>query len=197
MFSHTHSRYDEGNFPRPCLLASVQLLALSSIYTVFTTDHNPDEEDTFKVNAFELLKTDHEKVSGIFERIEATDDADNGSRQALFAQVKSELEVHTHIEETIFYPALKQAAETREIVVEAISEHQEVKDLLAEITGLSTDSDEWSDKIADLKEAVEHHVEEEEGEMFDKARDVLSRQQIDELGERMAAEKKQKAAVAS
>ena len=148
------------------------------------------------MNAFELLKTDHEKVSGIFERIEATDD--DRARQTLFAQVKSELEMHTHIEETIFYPALRQAAETREIVIEAIEEHQEVKDLLAEIEGLSTDSDEWSDKVTELKEAVEHHVEEEEGEMFDKARDVLSPQQINELGERMAAEKQpKKTAIAS
>lgn len=149
------------------------------------------------MDAFELLKADHKKVSGIFERIDDAGDEDTGARRSLFAQVKSELETHTHIEETIFYPALKQAAETREIVIEAIEEHQEVKDLLAEIEGIPADSDDWSDKVTELKEAVEHHVEEEEGEMFDKARDVLSQRQIEDLGSRMEAEKKRKTASAS
>jgi hemerythrin superfamily protein len=149
------------------------------------------------MNAFELLKADHEKVSGIFERIDDAGDGDTGVRRSLFAQVKSELEAHAHIEETIFYPALRQEAETQEIVLEAIEEHQEVKDLLAEIEGIPVDSDDWSDKVTELKEAVEHHVGEEEGEMFDKARDVLSQQQIEELGNRMESEKMRKAASAA
>lgn len=146
------------------------------------------------MDAFQLLKTDHQKVSGIFDQIEA---GDGNTRQQLFTQLKHELDVHAHIEETILYPVLKQAAETREITLEAIEEHQEVKELLAELQGMSPDDDDWQDTLTELRENVEHHVEEEEGEMFEKARTILSQQQIDELGDRLAAAKNQQAASAS
>ena len=141
------------------------------------------------MDAFEMLKNDHAKVSSLFEQIEAT--TDTTARQGLFTQLKQELDVHTHIEETILYPALKQPAETREITEEAYEEHQEVKDLLAELAATPADSEEWSDMIVELKENVEHHVEEEESEMFPKARTVLSAEQIADIGARMAAEKQQ------
>jgi len=141
------------------------------------------------MDAFEMLKNDHAKVSSLFEQREAT--TDTTTRQGLFTQVKQELDVHTHIEETILYPALKQPAETREITEEAYEEHQEVKDLLAELAATPADSEEWSDMIVELKENVEHHVEEEESEMFPKARTVLSAEQIADIGARMAAEKQQ------
>jgi len=147
------------------------------------------------MDAFEMLKNDHAKVSSLFEQIEAT--TDTTARQGLFTQLKQELDVHTHIEETILYPALKQPAETREITEEAYEEHQEVKDLLAELAATPADSEEWSDMIVELKENVEHHVEEEEGEMFPTARTVLSAEQIADIGARMAAEKQQQMKTAS
>lgn len=149
------------------------------------------------MDAFELLKNDHAKVSSLFDQIEPATDA--ATRQRLFTQLKQELDVHAHIEETILYPALKGAAETRDITEEAYEEHQEVKDLLAELEATPADSEEWSDMIMELRENVEHHVEEEEGEMFTKAREVLSEQQINEIGARMSTEKQQqqKAAGAS
>jgi len=143
-----------------------------------------------EMDAFEILKTDHAKVSSLFEQIEAT--TDTTTRQGLFTQLKQELDVHAHIEETILYPALKGATETRDIIEEAYEEHQEVKDLLAELAATPADNEEWSDLIIELKENVEHHVEEEEGEMFPQARTVLSAEQITEIGARLAAEKQQK-----
>jgi iron-sulfur cluster repair protein YtfE (RIC family) len=142
------------------------------------------------MDAFELLKNDHAKVSSLFDRIEPATDA--ATRQQLFAQLKQELDIHAHIEETILYPALKAAAETRDITEEAYEEHQEVKDLLNELEATPADSEEWSDMIMELRENVEHHVEEEEGEMFTKAREVLSEQQLNEIGARMSTEKQQK-----
>jgi hemerythrin-like domain-containing protein len=149
------------------------------------------------MDAFELLKNDHAKVSSLFDRIEPATDAT--TRQQLFTQLKQELTIHAHIEETILYPALKAASETRELTEEAYEEHQEVKDLLAELEATPPDSEEWSDMITELRENVEHHVEEEEGEMFTQAREVLSEQQLNEIGARMSAEKQQqqKAAAAS
>ncbi|HYP01777.1 MAG TPA: hemerythrin domain-containing protein [Pyrinomonadaceae bacterium] len=147
------------------------------------------------MDAFELLKNDHAKVATLFDRIEPATDAT--TRQQLFAQLKQELDIHAHIEETILYPALKQASETRDLTEEAYEEHQEVKDLLAELQTTPADSEEWSDMITELRENVEHHVEEEESEMFTKAREVLSEQQINEIGARMSAEKQQQQKAAS
>lgn len=148
------------------------------------------------MDAFDLLKSDHKKVAEIFEKIEGIGDEDLALRQNWYAGVRLELEIHAHIEETIFYPTLKQAAETRDLVLEAIAEHQELKLLLIELDGMAVDNEEWGARIADLKDAVEHHVEEEENEMFEKAKEVISRKEIDDLGRQMATEKlKQMAAI--
>jgi hypothetical protein len=148
------------------------------------------------MNAFELLKQDHEKVSGIFEKLEPTTERAIKTRQDLFEKLRNELEIHAEIEETIFYPVLKEAAETREITMEAYEEHNVVKTLLEEMSALSVDSEEWTAKLTVLKENVEHHVEEEEGEMFKSARQVLSKEQIEEIGARMEAQKKRLSASA-
>jgi hypothetical protein len=92
---------------------------------------------------------------------------------------------------------LEKADETHEISLEAYEEHKVVKRLLAELEAEPKDTEEWSAKFTVLKENVEHHVEEEEGEMFKKARKVLSEEEIEELGARLEEGKgKQKAAVA-
>ena len=149
------------------------------------------------MNVFELLKQDHQKVSGIFQQIEAAETDAAEQRTQLFTQLKQELDLHAHVEETILYPALKQASETRSITLEAYEEHQEVKDLLAEIEQTPVGDEEWDALVAELKESVEHHVEEEEGEMFPQAREVLSQAQIDEISQRVEAAKQQKSASAS
>ena len=141
------------------------------------------------MNAFQLLKEDHQKVSGIFQQLEPTTERAEKTRTELFAQLKQELDVHAQIEEAIFYPAIKQAAETREIVLEGYEEHAVVKTLLGELDGMDVTSEQWTAKLKVLMENVEHHVEEEEGEMFQKARQVLDEDQINKLGERMEQEK--------
>ena len=143
------------------------------------------------MDAFELLKKDHEKVSGIFEKLEATTERGVKTREELFTQLKNELDVHAKIEEEIFYPAIRDARDTHEITLEAYEEHKVVKQLLSELEKLSKDDETWGAKFTVLKENVEHHVEEEEGEMFKGARKVLSSEQIEELGARMEAAKKE------
>jgi hemerythrin-like domain-containing protein len=148
------------------------------------------------MNAFTLLKEDHQKVAGILEKIDATTERGVKTREELFAQLKNELDVHAEIEETIFYPALEQHEETRDITLEGIEEHRIVKELLAELDAMSKDDEVWTAKMTVLKENVEHHVEEEEGEMFPKARKVLTKEESEALGTRLeAAKKKQKAAI--
>ena len=142
------------------------------------------------MNPFELLKKDHEKVSGLMKRLEKTTERGIKTRQDLFTQLKEELDVHAHIEETIFYPALQIETETEDVTREALEEHKIVKTLLSELESMSKDDEQWSAKFMVLKENVEHHVEEEEGEMFTQARKALDREELDELGEEMNEEKK-------
>ena len=150
------------------------------------------------MNAFTLLKADHKKVAGILEKIDETTERAVKTREELFTQLKTELDIHTRIEETIFYPALKDADETRDITLEAFEEHKVVKTLLGELESLGKDKEEWTAKFTVLKENIEHHVEEEEGEMFPKARKVLGDEGAETLGTRMEKAKgEQKAAAAS
>ncbi|MDX6499192.1 MAG: hypothetical protein QOG23_2452 [Blastocatellia bacterium] len=138
------------------------------------------------MDPFELLKKDHQTVSELFERIEA---ASGKAKLGIFQQIKDELELHTHIEEAIFYPALENANETRDLTLEAYEEHKVVKDLLGELDSASAVTDEWEAKLTVLKENVEHHVDEEENDLFDKANDVLTGDEAEILGDRMQAEK--------
>src|ERR1700686_319655 len=138
------------------------------------------------MDPFELLKEDHETVSEFFQRIES---ASGKAKIGVFKKLKSELDLHAHIEETILYPALEKANETRDLTLEAYEEHKVVKDLLAELDAAKEPSDEWKAKLTVLKENVEHHVDEEENELFDKANDVLTGEEAESLGNRMHAEK--------
>ena len=137
------------------------------------------------MDAFTLLKKDHEKVAGLLEKIDKTTERGVKTREELFTQLKTELDVHARIEETIFYPALEEYEVTRDITLEAFEEHRVVKQFLAELESLDKSDETWTAKFTVLKENVEHHVEEEEGEMFKKARKALSKEQIDELGARL------------
>ncbi len=137
------------------------------------------------MDAFKLLKTDHQKVAQLFKEIES---ATGSGKAQLFSQLRSELDLHAHVEEKFLYPALENKEPSREITLEAYEEHKVVKDLLAELATQAI-NEEWDAKLKVLKENVEHHVEEEEGELFDKAEKVLSDEQIERLGVEMEAEK--------
>jgi iron-sulfur cluster repair protein YtfE (RIC family) len=145
------------------------------------------------MDAFELLKQDHKKVSQLFSKIES---AKAAAKTSLFNQLKAELDLHAHIEETVLYPALENTDEAREITLEAYEEHKVVKDLLSELANAGTLNDEWDAKLTVLKENVEHHVEEEEGELFGKARKALGQERIEELGAELEAEKAKQSGVA-
>lgn len=138
------------------------------------------------MDAFELLKADHKKVNGLFDELEA---ATGKAKLSVFNQIKAELELHTHIEEKIFYPALEKPEETHDLTLEAYEEHKMVKTLLAELSKARTADDEWQAQVKVLRENVEHHVDEEENELFDKAEDALGDEEIEALGQRMEAEK--------
>jgi hypothetical protein len=143
------------------------------------------------MDAITLLKADHEKVSGLFDQLEETTERAEKTREELFTKLKQELDLHTHVEEKIFYPALKESEETRDITMEAFQEHHVVKVLLRELDAMEVTSETWTAKLKVLRENVDHHVEEEEDEMFKKARTVLSQDQLEELGALIEEEKRE------
>jgi hemerythrin superfamily protein len=138
------------------------------------------------MDAIELLKEDHKKVEKIFTAMEKQED-----RQKLFPELDRELSVHAEIEEKIFYPAAKEAEPTRDLVLESIEEHKQIKMVLADLEQTDKSTDVWGAALKVLKEDVMHHVGEEEDELFPKVRKVLSKEQLEDLGTRMAELKTQ------
>jgi iron-sulfur cluster repair protein YtfE (RIC family) len=143
------------------------------------------------VNALTLLKDDHAKVKKMLNDLDETTERAEKTRTEGLAKLKAELTIHEAIEEEIFYPALKQHAEAKDIVLEAYEEHDVVDTIMSEIEKTSTEDETWGAKFTVMKENLEHHIEEEEGEMFKKARDVFDEATLEELGERMQARKDQ------
>ena len=140
------------------------------------------------MNAIEVLKADHKKVADFFDDVKATEPDEH---PAIFAKIKAALDAHAHIEEAIFYPKLQAEGDKDlvDITLEGIEEHHQVKMFLQELDGLSGDSEKFEPKLKVLIEDVEHHVKEEEGEMFPLVKDQFSSEILDELGSAMEAEK--------
>ena len=141
-------------------------------------------------DAIALLKDDHKKVMELLESFES---ATGARRTKLLGQIEQELTVHTTIEEEIFYPAWREAARKKDdqtMYYEAVEEHQVVKTFLPEAAS-GANNEELKAKAKVLKELVEHHAEEEEKDMFPRARQVMERDELRELGQRMEARKRE------
>lgn len=139
------------------------------------------------MDALELLKQDHQAVKDLFDQI---DDAEDGKqRKKLFDQIDTQLNIHAHIEETVFYPEMQKIDELKDMVEEALEEHQEVKTLLEEIEGRDPESDQFIASVEELMENVEHHVAEEEDEMFPKVRERCDQATLDRLGDQLESAK--------
>jgi hypothetical protein len=141
------------------------------------------------MDAIAMLKTDHDKVKRLLVELESTTERGVKTRTELFATIKGELTVHEIIEEEIFYPALKSHPKAKDIVLEGYEEHHVVDLLMGELEALDVGDETWGAKAIVMKENVEHHIEEEEGEMFKQARAVFDRRELDDLGARMAERK--------
>ena len=136
-----------------------------------------------KKDPFKMLKEDHRKVEKLFKEMEDAGERAVKTREHLFDELKSELELHAEIEEQFMYPMLEESDETKDMVLEAYEEHKVVKDLLAELEVEEQGSDVWMAKLKVMKENVEHHVQEEEEELFPEAKDVLSDEQLQSLAD--------------
>jgi hemerythrin superfamily protein len=139
------------------------------------------------MNVLDLLTEDHQKVRQLFERAQQI--RDNDEKKELFDQIDTELAVHAEIEETIFYPALEEHDELKDMVREAREEHEQVEQLLLEIEDLATEDTDFTSQLVELEETVEHHVTEEEEEMFPKVREIFDNAALEQLGKELALAK--------
>ena len=137
------------------------------------------------MSVFDLLKKDHKKVSSIFKEIESTDN--RKEKQELFKKLDHELTIHADFEEKNLYPLLKEADITHDLSFESVEEHKIIKTLLHELSNFKLDQDEWDAKITVLQENVEHHVDEEEHDLFPKAKKALDKETINQLTEKKEA----------
>jgi hemerythrin superfamily protein len=147
---------------------------------------------TARTDAISMLKADHEKVRGLLSQLEKSTEKGVKKREELLSQIAEELTIHTTIEEEIFYPSYRDAVakkEDRKLYQEALEEHHVVDLVMPEIEDTDPGSEVFSAKAKVLKEIVEHHADEEEKEMFPRARKVMDAEELQELGERMEARK--------
>lgn len=145
---------------------------------------------------YDELKKDHDEVNEMMARIEEMSSRASTSKVKLFEEMKAALTAHLRAEEKVFYNAIKQDKRAHDSTLEGYEEHHVADVLMREISRLSPNDDRWTAKFAVLKESVEHHVQEEEGEIWAKAREVLDGAQAQKLGEEfVAAKQKQPAKV--
>jgi hemerythrin-like domain-containing protein len=137
------------------------------------------------MKATDLLKKQHKEVKALFKKVEKTENA--RERRQLMEQITQQLELHTQIEEEIFYPAVRESGKkAEEMIDEAYEEHHVVKLVLKELPEVNPEDERFEAKMTVLSELIEHHVEEEETEMFKIAEKQLGKDRLNELGDQMA-----------
>jgi hemerythrin-like domain-containing protein len=140
-------------------------------------------------DALALLIADHRRMQELLEQGEKTTAGAASRRGDLLDTLTAELRAHELIEEKVLYPALKSHPEAKDLTLEAFQEHHLANVVVEELHRVAASDEEWGAKFTVLKENIEHHIQEEEGEMFRTARGVFSQEELDEMGARMAAMK--------
>ena len=146
-------------------------------------------------DALKLLKEDHDRVRELLEKLDDTTSRGIKTRRQLLEEIAAELKVHTQLEEEIFYPAFREAAkknDDEELYWEALEEHALVEEFeLPRIEGADPSTEAFGAKAGVLKELVLHHAREEEKEMFPRAKKLMSKDELEALGERIEQRKEQ------
>jgi hemerythrin-like domain-containing protein len=145
------------------------------------------------MDAIKLLKADHDEMRDLLGELEATTTRGIKKRQQLIAEIEMKLKAHTAIEEEIFYPAFREAGQKSDddkMYFEALEEHRAAGELvLPDLVSTDPSSEKFSGRAKVLKELVEHHADEEEKEMFPRAKKLLDRDELATLGEQLEARK--------
>jgi hypothetical protein len=143
-----------------------------------------------KQDAISILKADHDKVKKMFKQFKALHENEEDDQAAeLVGQICNELKIHTAVEEEIFYPALREVIDDEDLMDEAEVEHQSAKELIEKIEGGSEQGDKHAAMVTVLGEYVNHHIEEEQDEMFPKAK--RAKLDLEELGQQIMTRKQE------
>jgi hemerythrin superfamily protein len=142
------------------------------------------QEQETSLTAIDLLESQHREVEGLFEQLEDAEDRDECEQ--IFIQLADKLATHAKIEEVHFYPAVK-ANRTEEILMESLEEHLSIKRVLADLVSMDLDDETFEAKVKVLQELVEHHVEEEENDLFPKVKRLFSEDELVAIAQEMMA----------
>lgn len=134
------------------------------------------------MNAIKMLKKQHQEVAKMFKEFEGAKSAP--ARRKLFEQIADALAVHAAIEERHFYPAVKED-QTEDILLESVEEHLEIKRVIADLLAMEPDDENFDAKVKVLQENVDHHVEEEQDELFPKVEKLIDAETLEAIGEAM------------
>ena len=154
------------------------------------------------MNAIELLQEDHRDALEMIEQLEMVEGEEDEVEMSseipvqTFKRLQSALTLHMQMEEKIFYPAMREFEETRGRITEAVQEHQQADQLVDEMTSLSPTDGEFQELLAELRDSLEHHIDEEENELFPKAEELCGKQRLEEMGRQMEEMKQGKGATA-
>jgi iron-sulfur cluster repair protein YtfE (RIC family) len=129
-------------------------------------------------NIFDILKKEHDKTKELFKQTESKREY----RGNVFSQIRTELTIHMDGEERLLYPVLKEKEPTRDKTLEGWEEHTYIKIVLNDLVGMPREDERWQAKLTVLREMVEHHIEDEEKNLFKKAKMVISKEQADQIG---------------
>ena len=144
------------------------------------------------MDVYQILMQDHRTVEQIFVEIEATADSEVERRELLFRKLRKVVEGHTVVEENILYPEIEKYPATKELVAEAFDEHADFEETLQEISELPTDKNEWLERINELRDVINEHVNKEENRMFPAARREIDERRAEELGRQIQQLKEHK-----
>jgi hemerythrin-like domain-containing protein len=139
-----------------------------------------------KVNAIKLLTNQHREVDALFKKMESSEKQSDSAKKKLFQDIQQRLDLHTQLEEKIFYPEGKEVDEM--LTLESLEEHDLVKSLLKKISKTDPGKPEFMAQVTVLKKLVEHHVDEEESEFFPQCEKEFGDEKLEELGEQMLEE---------
>ncbi|MDX2098616.1 MAG: hemerythrin domain-containing protein [Leptolyngbyaceae cyanobacterium bins.59] len=140
-----------------------------------------------KNDILSLIKADHQKVQSIFHEMENMDDM--AMLYEHFNLLYKEINLHAEAEELVFYPAMRDFEETEDFIEEAEEEHEEAEIMLEEIRTMEPGDPEFKQKLQELQEAMMHHIQEEEGEIFEAVKGVMGEKELKQLGEEFIAAK--------
>jgi hemerythrin superfamily protein len=151
------------------------------------TKTKPRARVTRAPNALNMLTEDHARVRKMFKQFEKEKESEPSEKAELVSQICAELTVHTQLEEEIFYPAAREALEEQDLLDEAEVEHASAKSLIQQLESMQPEDELYDAKVTVLGEYIEHHVKEEEKQLFPKVR--KARLNLDELAEQMSERK--------